>query len=87
MARLTFETPEDEKLTTTSIRIVNKKLRWLDEVAERETAEAAKRGEKRKLSRNDVIEYFLTWALEQYWEDRGGHPEVLPVKPESKTKK
>lgn len=27
-----------------------------------------------KVSRNDLIESFLEWALEEYWTDKGGWP-------------
>jgi hypothetical protein len=32
-------------------------------------------GSKEGVTRNDMIDAFLTWALESYWEDKGGRPE------------
>lgn len=31
-------------------------------------------GSAEGVSRNDLIEAFLRWALDSYWDDKGGHP-------------
>lgn len=33
-----------------------------------------KADDAQKLSRNDIIEGFLEWALAEYWNDKGGEP-------------
>lgn len=33
-----------------------------------------KMGREQAVSRNDIIENFLEWALETYWDDKGGEP-------------
>jgi hypothetical protein len=32
-------------------------------------------GAKESVSRNDIIEVFMGWAIKAYWADRGGYPE------------
>jgi hypothetical protein len=34
-------------------------------------------GAGEKVSRNDVIASFLRWALDSYWEDKGGRPTTV----------
>jgi hypothetical protein len=80
VAHLSLDEPEEEKSLLTSIRLPRKKLKWLDDIAKRETAERRKRGEKRVLSRNDIIEKFLDWAMAQYWEERGNPTERQDAK-------
>lgn len=46
----------------------------LSDVAEFHSEVFAAMGAQEKVSRNDLIESFLTWAMESYWEDKGGRP-------------
>ena len=46
----------------------------LSEAADFHTLIFEKMGETETVSRNDLIESFLKWALEAYWEDKGGEP-------------
>lgn len=55
---------------------------FLSEEMWRELSEAAEfhsdvfeaMGAKETVSRNDLIDGFLRWALDAYWEDKGGRP-------------
>jgi len=44
----------------------------------------AKMDRHESVSRNDIIESFLTWALDTYWKDKGGEP--LPSGPDREKK-
>jgi hypothetical protein len=46
----------------------------LSEVAEFHSAVFEVLGADEKVSRNDIIESFLRWAVDAYWEDKGGKP-------------
>lgn len=46
----------------------------LDEAADFHGAVFEAMGADEKVSRNDVIDAFLRWALDAYWEDKGGRP-------------
>lgn len=46
----------------------------LAEAAEFQSAVFEALGHEEKVSRNDVIDAFLRWALDSYWEDKGGRP-------------
>lgn len=49
---------------------------WLElaEAAEFQTAVFEALGHEEKVSRNDVIDAFISWALKAYWDDKGGRP-------------
>lgn len=46
----------------------------LDEATEFHSRVFEALGSGQKVSRNDVIEAFLRWALDAYWDDKGGRP-------------
>ncbi len=46
----------------------------LTEAAKFHTLVFEKMGADEKVSRNDLIDSFLKWALDAYWEDKGGKP-------------
>lgn len=46
----------------------------LTEVAEFHTEVFKAMEENETVSRNDIIEAFLRWAVDSYWEDKGGSP-------------
>lgn len=62
-------------------RPVDKKV-FLEEELWLELADAARfhtqvfteMGSEETVSRNDLIDVFLRWALKEYWEDKGGKP-------------
>lgn len=50
--------------------------RELSEAADFHTLVFKKMGVEETVSRNDLIESFLTWALDAYWDDKGGKPKT-----------
>jgi hypothetical protein len=46
----------------------------MTEVAEFHTLVFEAMGASEKVSRNDIIAAFLRWAVDSYWEDKGGVP-------------
>lgn len=48
--------------------------RELDHIAEFHTEVFSAMGADEKVSRNDVIAAFLQWAVDAYWQERGGRP-------------
>lgn len=46
----------------------------LQELAEFHQATFKKMGSADKVSRTEVVDTFLRWAVEQFWKDRGGKP-------------
>ncbi len=48
----------------------------LTEAAKFHTLVFEKMGADEKVSRNDLIDSFLKWALEAYWDDKGGKPKT-----------
>jgi len=46
----------------------------LTEIAEFHTLVFELMGHKERVSRNDILEAFLRWARDSYWEDKGGKP-------------
>lgn len=46
----------------------------LTEVAQFHSMVFKEMGSKEKVSRNDVIGAFLRWAVDTYWNDKGGKP-------------
>lgn len=60
--------PEPVARTRTSVNLPDDMLEALDEVAEESRATHPPNG----LSRNDVIEYFLRWALKQHESETQG---------------
>jgi hypothetical protein len=46
----------------------------LSDAAEFHTKVFEELGSDEKVSRNDIIDTFLRWALDAYWDDKGGKP-------------
>lgn len=63
-------TPRDEK------RVFLKPEQWaeLEDTADFHSEAYAEMGIKGAVSRNDLVEGFLTWALDAFWTDKGGRP-------------
>ncbi len=48
----------------------------LTDTAEFHTETFKEMGADEKVSRNDLIESFLRWALKAFWDDKGGRPKT-----------
>jgi hypothetical protein len=57
-------------------RVFLEPIRWeeLSEVAEFHSLVFKEMGADERVSRNDIIDAFLKWATESYWDDKGGKP-------------
>ena len=46
----------------------------MDDAAQFHTEVFKEMGAEERVSRNDVANAFLRWALDSYWAEKGGHP-------------
>jgi len=68
--------PLKSKPKTTDRRVFLTPEVWADltATAKFHTLAFKEMGHKQSVSRNDVIESFVGWALEEFWRDKGGRP-------------
>jgi hypothetical protein len=66
--------PTPKATVSRSVFLTEEMWEQLSEASRFHSETFKKLGSKEGVSRNDMIDSFLTWALESYWEDKGGRP-------------
>jgi hypothetical protein len=81
--------PEGPKLNKAtkqaSVYLPREMWKELDEIAEFHSEVSEKMGMS-KVTRTDMIESFLDWAVEEYWADKGGKPASARDRDEKSTR-